>query len=296
MTSTTRTKILALAVAAGAGSALPANAQNPLYTPGDLVLAFQNPGGAVGAGETLYVSLGNTALNFRGAAAGTDSPSLLNIININAQLISAFGSNWANEITLYAGLSGVWGTSSLGTGLQNGDPNRTLYVSKARLGIGTFGLANSTGWTITSDTGMTAGANGMVSQNTTFEVNYTTQAAISPTGVSTIDEQNPFDAPGSQGLAFGAFIGGVQQAGTAGSFGSFGGVSDVEFALDLYRILARNNIAGQVGGDVREGSYEGTIVVDNVGNVSYVVPEPSSALLFCAMTAGAVGLVRRRRF
>lgn len=288
--------ILIAAIAASVMVAATASAQNPNYTPGDLVLAFQNPGGTTGSDQTLYVSLGNTAI-FRGAAAGADGPSLLNIVNINAQLISAFGSNWASELTLYAGLAGVWGnsSSSLNNTLQNGDPHRTLYVSQGRTGTGILGQANSPGWTITTDGGMTAGANGIIAQNTAFELNYTTAVAVSPTDISTIDEQNPFNAPGDQGTAFGSFIGGVQQAGTATSLGSFGSIANAEFELDLYRILAKTNAAGQVGGVLREGSYEGTVVVDTLGNVSFLsVPEPSSLVILGA-SIGLLGFTRRRR-
>ena len=287
--------ILALSISAMA--AAPALAQNPNYTAGDLVLTFQNPGGAVGADQTLYVNLGNAATLFRQGGVGTDGASnLLNIVNIGSTLISAFGANWASEITLHAGLAGVWGTaSSLSSDLQNGDPNRTLYVSRARQGAGTLGQANSPGWTIPTDTGMSAGANGITAQNHVLESEYLTGVALSPIGVSTIDDQNPLFGPGDQGTAFGAFATGIQQQGAAGSFGSMGPVNNVEFALDLYRILAKNNVAGQVGGNLREGSFEGTVVIDGSGNVSFLaVPEPSAAA-FLACSMGALGFIRRRR-
>ncbi len=54
-------------------------------------------------------------------------------------------------------------------------------------------------------------------------------------------------APGGgflQGAAFNAFQGGVQQQGGALAFGTFGPAGQVEFALDLYRILPRITAAG----------------------------------------------------
>jgi hypothetical protein len=290
-----KTKVMLFAFAAGLSTfALSsAKAQNSNYTPGDLVLAFQQEGGS----NTVYVGLGNTATVFRGAATGADVANMINIININAELTAAFGANWATNVDLYAGLSGVWGTAGgLNNSLQNGDPNRTLYVSQARAGVGTVGQANSTTWSIINDGGMSSGASGMTSQNNVFYTQYTTQAAVSPVGVSQIDVQNPFLAENLQGTAFGTFAGGVQQVGSAGSFGSFGPVENVEFALDLYRIQARNNIAGQFGfGDTnRLGTYEGTIVVDSAGNVSFItaVPEPTTSVL---LAGGLTMLMTFRR-
>ncbi len=134
--------------------------------------------------------------------------------------------------------------------------------------------------TLAGNTAMSSGASGMKSQNNVLEVYYTTAVAVSPTVDSKIDEQNPFDSPSVQGAAFqGAFQGGVQQVGTNGIlFTSFGDISNVEFALDLYRVLARGTggsgllapVAGQVAGALRVGSFEGTITVNSSGVVSFV--------------------------
>ncbi len=43
-----------------------------------------------------------------------------------------------------------------------------------------------------------------------------------------------------------------------------------EFALDLYRILAKNTISSQVAGDLRVGSYEGTVTINSSGQVSFI--------------------------
>jgi hypothetical protein len=290
-------KLVILAAAALATGMATAKAQNPDYAAGDLVLFFQNPGGATGNDQTLYVNVGQTALDFRGAAAGVDVANDLNIINISSQLTAAFGANWATETTLYAGLAGVWGNAgSLNNTLLNGDPNRTLYVSQARTDVGTVGQANSTGYTIGGDTAMTTAANGMITQNNVLETTGTGLTLQAATSASQIDDQNPFTVPGVQGTAFGTFPGGVQQAGSASQFGNFGGLTGIEFALDLYRILAKTNAPGQTAGPLRVGTYEGTLVLDTLGNVSFVttaVPEVSSALLVGSL--GLAGLVRRRR-
>lgn len=295
---TTRKKnlaILALAVSASAMAAAPAQAQNTTYAPGDLVLYFQNPGGTTGADQTVYVNLGNTATLFRQGGVGTaGATNLLNIVNISSTLISAFGANWASELTLYAGLAGTW-SSSPGTTLQNGDPARTLYVSQSRASGGIAGQAGSTGYSILGNTAMTTGAGRIIGQNNVLETDFTGTVGISSLGNSGIDDQNPFTIPGVQGTAFATFAGGVQQQGSATSFGAFGPVTGVEYALDLYRILAATGVTGQVDGPLREGTFEGTVVLDNAGNVSFVaVPEPSTAALLGA-AVGIAGFVRRRR-
>jgi hypothetical protein len=253
----------AILCVAMSGSAV---ADNPAFAPGDLVLFFQQEGGA----DTVYVRLGNAGNEFRGAASGPGAPNKVNFLNINNELTSAFGSGWADDTSIHAGLAAVWGTSSLSTSLQDGDPSRTVYISDRRNAVGTVGQANSTGYTLPNTTASSTAASRILSMNAVFDNNYSTAAAVSPASVSDIDNKNPFLAPGIQGVAFETFEGGVQQAGTAGSFGTFGAAGEVEFALDLYRILARNNISGQVSGTPLVGSFEGTVTINASGNVSFI--------------------------
>jgi hypothetical protein len=277
-------------------AALPAKAAYTAYTPGNLVLFFQQEGGS----NTVYVDLGNAATLYRGAAAGAaDGANNTNIVNINAALTSAFGAGWSSSTSIYAGLAGVWGTSSAGTNntLQDGDPNRTLYISSARNSVGTIGEADSTGWDLSTagNTAMSSAATGITVQNNAFAANQVGQTLVLGTGLSQIDDMNPFFAPGLQDAAFqGALAGGVQQAGTAGAFGTFGEAGSVEFALDLYRVLAKTNAPGQVAGQSRIGSYEGTVTVGTDGTVSFLaVPEPS-AMTLTGLAVGALVLRRRR--
>jgi hypothetical protein len=257
-----------------------AQAQNPDYTPGDLVLFFQNPGGLTGNDQQVFASLGDTATLFRDADPGSTS----NIININVELSSAFGSNWASETTLYGGLGGVWGTSTLGSQLQNGDPQRTIYTSQQRSSIGLVGTQNSAGYSVNANGTMSAIANSITGQNNILEVNGTSATAIVPVPESgtSIANQNPAGANGWNNTIPAP---GVQQQGQTGSFGNFGTISDVQFMWDVYRIQARDNIAGQYGfGDgIRESEYLGTIVLNNVGDVYFVAaggtsPTPTISL------------------
>lgn len=258
-----------------------AHAQNANFAQGDLILFFQKPG----SDNTLYVGLGNAATGFRGTASGpTDDRQALNLVNINTELTEAFGSGWAADTDIYAGLVAAR-SSSTGIQVFEGDPTRTLYVSSPRGPLGSPGAASSVGWDLSLSNPFTAGATQIVAFGNTFETNYTTKAAVSPVSVSTIDDQNPFLAPGLQDTAFNAFGGGVQQAGTASALGNFGAAGQVEFALDLFRILPRTtgtNSDQIVAGPDKSGSYEGTVVVSTTGGVSFITqivpPSPEIAV------------------
>ncbi len=258
----------------------PALAQNVNYAHGDLVLYFQR----IGDADTVYANLGNAATLFRGTAAGPGAANRIEFMDLSATLSTAFGPDWATSGEVYAGLAGVWGTSNTSAALQDGDPNRTLYLSVGRDGVGTVGQANSTGWdlTLAGNNAMNTASSAMFVQNNIFETTYNTAVAISPAGTSMIDEQNPFITVGDETVQDNAFNntlpGGVQQRGTSGAFGSFGEAGSVEFALDLYRILARNNIAGQVAGDLRVGSFEGTVTIGTNGKVSFISQGSGPAL------------------
>jgi hypothetical protein len=253
-------------------SGTPLRAQNnPFYTPGDLVLFFQNPNGDIGSDQQVFASLGNTALVFRDSfVAGSNR---INIININEQLTDAFGPDWANTTTLYGGAGGVWGNSgSLSVALQNGDPHRTDYTTRRRSTVGTPGQQNSTGYSIGSDGAMTAIANSMLSQNNILENGAQTAAAVipvAPAPAPTIALNNPVGGNGWNQNVPGDS---VMQAGQSGNYGSFSSVNDVEFMWDLFRIQAKNNINGQYGqGDpIRVGEFLGTLVLDSSGNVSFI--------------------------
>jgi hypothetical protein len=243
-------------------------AQNPNYAVGDLVLFFQQQGGS----NTVYVSLGSAATLYRGTSAGpTADRQKLNIININAELVSAFGVNWATQTNVYAGLAAAR-SSSTGTGVIDGDQTRTLYVSRPRATVGTLGLADSTPWDVTNSLPY-ASSGQIIAMGNVLETTYTTAAAVSPTSVSAIDNQNPFLSQGIQGTAFSGFAGGVQQPGSASAFGSFGPAGQVEFALDLNRIVPRldsETASVEVPGTQHIGTYEGTVVVSTSGMVSFI--------------------------
>jgi hypothetical protein len=268
-------------VAIVASLAAPAIAQNTHYSHGDLVLTFQKEGST----NTIYINLGSAA-GFRGTAAGAaDGTNRIKFLNIGVALDSAYGSDWAGDTAIYAGLAAVYSTNSTNSTVTDGDASRTLYVSAARNEVGTVGSASSSGYTVNTNTGMNSGASSILGQNNVFESGYDAEVAISPTSSSQIDDCNPFLSPSIQGTAFGIFGGGIQQVGSADSFGILGGAGNVEFALDLYRIVGKT-VAGAVAGDVRIGSYEGTVAIDSSGWVSFVAKGASTATPFETWIAG----------
>jgi hypothetical protein len=118
-----------------------------------------------------------------------------------------------------------------------------------------------------------------------------------------VDNQNPFQGVSpnfTPGTAYGGFPGGVMaNFEAANAIGSFGGQS-VESALDLYRILASTSAAGTVDvGTLRTGQYQGSFVIDQSGDVSFivtdVVPVPEPATMVAGLALGAVATLTRRR-
>jgi hypothetical protein len=300
-----KNKLAAMLVASG--SLVAASTSNAAsYVAGDLVLFFFQENGS----QTVYANLGQ-AYTYRGAAAGSqDATAVTNILesrgstqsgaavtNLGTTLTNAFGASWASMTNLYAGLAAVRSSStSTSATAVNGDPSRTIYTSVAN------NLVNEPGGRVVpGNTDMTTIASGIISMNSKFlGSNDILQAGVAD---SFIDEQNPFFASGSLDTAFGSLAGGVAQVGTATSLGSFGDVSNVEFALDLHRILATNGGAGTItaGLDsegntipVRTSTYEGTITINSSGVVGFsAVPEPSSVMLL-GLGAGALAFRRRR--
>lgn len=278
-------KYIVLAAGAAGGMALTSTqAANSNFTAGDVIMYFQQFGG----NQTVMVDLG-TGISFRDATS-----SHLNLVDLGSTLSTTFGVNWFDDSTLYFGIAGVRSNSSGTSSQVNGDPNRTLYVSQARTGVGTLGLANSAGWSGFGDTDMSTGANGIVAMQGVYQTSFTSLIAVSPTSQSKVDDQNPF-LGSNPGTAYGIFPGGVEAEFGSGSFGTLGGVN-AEAALDLYRILATTAPVGTVAGDQYTGDYKGSFVIDNTGKVSYVqaVPEPSSAILL-GSTLLLGGFVRRRK-
>ncbi len=287
--------ILTKAILAVAGVALSSSAAlavNPNFVAGDLVVFFQQRGGT----NTIMLDVGQ-ATNFRDATS-----NLINIANLGTELAdgtNGFGAGWANDSSLFWGAAAVRSSSS-GTSAQvAGDPSRTIYASQGRSTVGTEGNAGSPGWSVGTGSATTASnaVLSMVNRLGSAPV-VATDRLVEAATTSNVDNQNPFLGQ-NPGTAFSLFTGGVESTFGAGTFGTLGGVN-AESSLDLYRILATTNPAGTVisdGAGAGVGSFEGSFVIDNGGNVSFVVapvPEPTTMTAMLAL-GGVAGAMRRRR-
>jgi hypothetical protein len=293
-----KSKLCAWVLTAGslAISLAAANAQNLNHAPSDLVLTFQNPGGATGSTQTVTVALGNVSTVFRDGGLFTS-------INIASTLSSTYGATWYDTSTLWAGAVGFRGTSATATNLLDRDPGQTIYVSKARTSVGTAGSANSVIDTIPLNSGTNiTSAIGQVKNQ--IETVGTTAQFVQATGPSFIDDNNPFSSPGVQGAAYSNISVGVQGAFGAGNLGNnvLGASGTVELALDLYRIQTRNDVTDSngvqqfgFGAAVNSGSYLGTLTINQAGDVNFsAVPEPSTYALV-ALTGMLYFFVNKRR-
>ena len=245
------------------------------YNTADLILFFQNPNGDVGSDQQLMANLGDTATRFR--QAFVSQSNLTDFVNIGPALIEAFGDEWADTTTLWGGAGASWGNDPAEGNLQNGDPQATIYTTQRRNGVGTVGQANSSGFSFASTGGLQTVASSMLGQNGVFVAAATDSAVgefsvipIRPAPAQSVPLNNPVKGNSwNNGLAGNS----VQQEGSTNTFGGFGPVSNVEFMWDLYRAQAVNDLDGQYGfGDPRRRTaYLGTLVVDNTGNVSFIV-------------------------
>lgn len=291
-----KSKLSLLALVTLATVALTTGAKAAPYTAGDLILGFRVTGG-VGASSNVLVNIGSS-LTFR----DLNGSNSLNITSIGTDLDATFGLTagnsvaWYNRTDISFGVVGVFSSEpNPGGTVNSGDPSRTLYATRSRSSVGTVGSANSTAPSLSGTNRGTASNSFVALQNfftgATASGNNANAAVTGTSGNS----WTTFTVGTSD---FGVFNPGVEQTLTASSFGSgtFGPVSNVEGALDLYRILDTTTSASP-SGTVGTGSYETTIVIDQSGNISAVsaVPEPSTYALLGLGAAVVLYAVRRRQ-
>jgi hypothetical protein len=318
---TIKSKTLAITAGSILAFAVSANAQNTANVPRDLMLTFQDPGGAnasvvlsATAGTTNSAASGGALANaFRDATPGT----AVQLTNIGSALSAAFGASWASDTHLFMAALTNTGTSSSVTTIVSGDAQRTGYFTRPRTDVGTIGLQNSPGFTNANSSFYTSlSGNGIATLKTQFEQqpgagSFPTYQTT--TSASSIDDLLPTSAAGVQSAAFGVVTGGVQGSFAPGTFGNFGtvgsvNIGNVELALDLFRMQpgftdggANPNIGSEPLKDQVTGitQYLGTLTIDSTGQVDFIapaapVPEPGTFLVGL-LTAGFAATHRRRR-
>lgn len=286
-------------------------ATDDAYSTNDLLLFAQNPAGTTGTDKVVYFSLGSTYNVFRDAATPSSGNfgSTISLGNISSILTSTFGVDWTGlSSSIYFGAAGQNGaTSTLSTAISSGDLARTVYVTKARSGVGSLAQANSASPLF--DPAQTAVASNISGAN---NISGMTQPGVVDVGSTLLDNNNPF-SNGNPSTAYGALSGGIQ--GGVGSSLTFGSIEGVVL-LDLYRvsktsgtngtsgtlwhnansITATYSNSGYPGSNSARADYLGTIGIAANGDVNFAaVPEPSTyALLGLGGLLATLALRRKK--
>lgn len=285
-------------------------ATDDAYSTNDLLLFAQNPAGTSGTDQVVYFSLGSTYNVFRDAATPSSANfgSTISLGNINPILTSTFGADWTGlASSIYFGAAGQYGsTNTAANTITNGDLARTVYVTKARSGVGNIAQANSASPLFdpasTSVAGNISGANNISGMS---------QPGAVAIGNTLLDNYNPFSS-GNPSTAYGALAGGIQ--GGVGSSLTFGSIEGVVL-LDLYRVSKTSGTNGTAStlwhnangitatysnssypaSNSARADYLGTIGIAANGDVNFAaVPEPSTYALI-ALTGVLYFFVNRRR-
>ena len=311
MKLTSKLRLASLAVSALAVSSTGAfAAADDAYTANDLLLFSQNPAGSTGTDRIVYYSLGSTYNVFRDAATPSSANfgSTISLGNIGGNLTSTFGTDWTNlTSSIYFGAAGQNGNvNGASSSISNGDLARTVYVTKARSGVGIVGQANSASPLF--DPAQTSVAGNISGSNA---ISGMTQPGVVAFSDTLLDNYNPFSS-GNPSSAYGAINGGIMQS--VGSNLTFGSIEGVVL-LDLYRVTktsGTNGTAGTLwhnsnsitstysdntypGSNSARADYLGTIGIAANGDVNFAaVPEPSTYALI-ALSGILYFFVNRRR-
>ena len=252
------------------------------YQSNDLLMYFRNPSGSVNNDRVVGFSLGSTWNVFRRAATPTDPTfgTVISLGNIDTFLSSStatggYGSDWTSlSSSIWVGAVGQHGPDNTGTGTVEGDYARTVYVSKARLGAGDYGQANSDALTmlpggaatqasISSQIGGSGGPFIGVLTNVTpvsFENGF----------AATIVDNNQIDDNG-----YTLYEGGLMAQVSPTTY-NYGAITGVVAALDIFRQTPVLNASGWQninnidGVEAREGYYLGTVTLSGNGDVHFV--------------------------
>ena len=263
------TSLMLIAASLGLSS----NASAATYVAGDIFLGFRIDGGT----QDYLINIGQASL-YKSPSASTFT---VPVGNIGADLSAVFGSNWNSNSAVHWAVMGT-NTNAAGSGPTAGDPNRTLYASKAEL---TFGV-QETPWNRGSASTQATPAGKLMGMAGAAGYQGGTATANSPVGVI----QNVSDSasyasyqPGGTALNSGGISFAYWNPTIEGDFGAGAGLA----ALDLFRMAP--------GSSLLLGDYLGTFTIANDGVLSFStspVPEPASLTLISAL---GLMVTRRRR-
>jgi len=253
-----------------------ANAANPSYAVGNLIMGF-------------YDTVTNNAYEFNLGAATTyvadhtAGTSFTLSTNIASDLSSAFGSSWASDANLQWGIVATSQTS--GWSAVGNHPTQIDWISQTE---STFG-------TQASNPSLNSSARSSVNtQVGNYGANFAAMTATS-NGLGAVINASTTSLSNNQYFGEGQKLGANVWFGSA-SNSLVGAFTSGSSALDLFQILNQSS---------SNTSYQGTFMVTSAGNVVYgatvsaaqslaAVPEPST---YAMMGIGAIGFLTmfRRR-
>ena len=231
---------------AALGLALAGSVEAAAWPPvnGDLVLGVQATGGT-GSTSNVLVNLG-PAFQIR------DNAEQGAVVNINAELTAAFGSNWFSRTDLWFGVAGNRSAASSGAEV-NADGTRVVYASRGASAPGASVLfsgyiSSSLGVAGLNIQSMVSGADDLSTRGK--GVVTMTQAANPVSWFNSWKTWNP-----TPGAAFNIFTGGIQN--------NFGKASNATSFVDIQRVAASGVTKEATVGITRRGD----VVVSNSANV-----------------------------
>lgn len=225
---------------------------------GDLILGVQATGGT-GATTNVFFNLGP-------AHTIRDTPSPGLAVNLNAELEAAFGAGWAARTDLYFGVIANRSNatpSGLGSvAPENGDPARTIYVSR---GAATAGTAPAWSGFSVSALGIAATAHaGQIDAIDNLTANGNEVATLSQ-GANPVEWFNGWTAFNpTPGAAYSTFSGGIQA-----------NINATAAIVDVFRIVSTSGV----------GSYVTSVTLAANGDVTVAAAGPPVSYFTVTPTA-----------
>ncbi len=236
------------------------------YTAGDIFMGFRIDGGT----QCYLINIGQASLYKSPSSSSFTVP----VGNIGADLSAIFGGTWHSNAAVHWAVMGT-NTNAAGTGPTAGDPNRTLYASKAETVLGTQEAPWNRG-----ATGTQAGPASKLMGLAGAPLGYAGYAVTANSSVGVIQTSSDSASyasyqPGGTAINSGGISFAYWNPSNEGDFGS--GAAGA--ALDLFRM--------QTGTSSQLGTYLGTFTITSAGVVTFSTSPPvTSTPGFAAWIAG----------